>query len=382
MLYYNFKGENLSKLGFGGMRLPVTDGVIDQEKLQEMVDYAMEQGVNYFDTSYAYHNGTSEGALCAALRKYPRDSYYLADKFPGHEHRSVYRPAEIFQEQVDRCGVDYFDYFLAHNVTEYSLPTYLDERWGIMEYLIEQKKAGRIRHLGFSAHGRLDTIKAFMDAWGEHMEFCQLQVNPLDWTLQHAQEKYDYLTQAGLPVWVMEPLRGGMMCNFEGENRQKLQQLRPEETNAGMAFRWLQRLDNLGVILSGMSTMDMLTQNIATFQEHKPLTDEEAQVLKEVADSLVDSIPCTRCRYCVPKCPLELDIPNLLALLNDGRAVMRYTTRMGIDALPEEKRPGACIGCGSCMAMCPQNIQIPDLLAELQAKADKLMPWPELRKYD
>ncbi|MDD6786115.1 MAG: aldo/keto reductase [Eggerthellales bacterium] len=386
MIYTDFQDEKLSLFGMGCMRLPLIDGVdsnIDKAAATAMIDYAMEQGVNYYDVAWGYHGGNSELVVGEALSRYSRESFKLATKFPGYDLGNMGKVAEIFEEQLRKCQVEYFDFYLIHNVCEMNIDAYLDDaKYGTLSYLIEQKRAGRIRHLGFSAHGNVDTIRRFLEAYGEHMEFCQLQVNPLDWTLQHAQEKYDYLTQAGLPVWVMEPLRGGMMCNFEGENRQKLQQLRPEETNAGMAFRWLQRLDNLGVILSGMSTMDMLTQNIATFQEHKPLTDEEANILEEVANSLVDSIPCTRCRYCVPKCPLELDIPNLLALLNDGRAVMRYTTRMGIDALPEEKRPGACIGCGSCMAMCPQNIQIPDLLAELQAKADKLMPWPELRKYD
>ena len=385
MEYFNFQGQRVSRLGFGAMRLPVIDGNagnIDQEAVQALIDRALEGGVNYFDTAYIYHLGKSEASLCQALEKHPRESYLLADKFPGHEIRSVYKPAEIFQEQIDRCGVDYFDFYLLHNVTELSIDTYLDPRWNMVEFALEQKAAGRIRHVGFSTHGRLDTIQRFMERYGEHMEFCQLQVNYVDWSLQKIKEKYDYVSSFGIPVWVMEPLRGGLLAQVNEETAQRMAALRPQETPAAWAFRWLQSLNNIGVTLSGMNSFQQLEDNLATFSTCAPLSAEETQVVEDFGAELLDRIPCTSCRYCVHHCPLELDIPNLLEHANNARLGMNYTIRMGIDALPPEKRPDACIACGACMQACPQNINIPQELATLQTEVDKLPTWAETRKYD
>ncbi|MDD5832843.1 MAG: aldo/keto reductase, partial [Clostridiales bacterium] len=185
MLYNDFLGEKISRLGFGTMRLPLdSEGKIDEVKFGQMVDYAMANGVNYFDTAMPYHSGHSELAVGRALAKYPRDSFFLATKFPGHQVADSYDPAGVFEEQLRKCGVEYFDFYLLHNVTENSYGTYTDPKWGILDYFVEQKRLGRIRHLGFSTHGKLDMMKDFLDYAGEHMEFCQIQINYLDWTLQ------------------------------------------------------------------------------------------------------------------------------------------------------------------------------------------------------
>ena len=209
MLTNDFKEITLSRLGFGTMRLPVIGGnaaEIDEKQVDEMVDYAISHGINYFDTAYPYHGGMSEKVIGRSLSRYPRENYYLATKYPGHQLSSSYDPAAIFEEQLKKCGVDYFDFYLLHNVYENSIQVYTDERWGIVDYFVEQKRKGRIKHLGFSCHGRTDTLREFLDYCGDKMEFCQIQLNYLDWTLQDAKEKYELLTERGLGVWVMEPV--------------------------------------------------------------------------------------------------------------------------------------------------------------------------------
>ena len=214
MLTNDFQGLALSRLGFGAMRLPLLPGrkeptAIDEAQVDAMVDYAMAHGVNYFDTAHPYHGGLSERVLGRSLARYPRQRWYLADKYPGHQIAQRYDPAAIFEEQLERCGVDYFDFYLLHNVYENSIQVYMDPQWGILDYFVEQKRLGRIKHLGFSCHGGLPTLARFLDYCGDKMEFCQLQLNYLDWTLQQGREKYDLLTARGIPVWVMEPIRGG-----------------------------------------------------------------------------------------------------------------------------------------------------------------------------
>lgn len=219
MIYRSFQGKSLSLLGVGTMRLPtLADGTIDAEQVDRMTDYAMAHGVNYFDTAYPYHGGESERVIGASLSRYPRETYYLATKYPGHQILSNgYHPEEIFEEQLKKCGVEYFDFYLLHNVYEKSMETYLDPRWGIVDYFREQKRLGRIKHLGFSSHAGVEGLKTFLDYCGEDMEFCQIQLNYLDWTLQDGKEKYDLLTGRGIPVWVMEPVRGGRLANLTQE---------------------------------------------------------------------------------------------------------------------------------------------------------------------
>ena len=202
MMTDDFQGKQLSRLGFGTMRLPTNaDGSIDEARVAEMTAYALEHGVNYFDTAYPYHGGESERVIGRVLSKYPRNSYYLATKYPGHQIISTgYDPAEIFEEQLKKCGVEYFDFYLLHNVYEKSMEVYLDPQWGIVDYFKEQKRLGRIKHLGFSCHAETKGLKEFLDVCGEDMEFCQIQLNWLDWTLQDAKGKYELLTKRGIPV--------------------------------------------------------------------------------------------------------------------------------------------------------------------------------------
>ena len=374
MVYKNFQDLKLSALGMGAMRLPVIDGDdarIDESAAQEMVDYAMEHGVNYYDTAWGYHNGNSELVMGKALSKYPRDSYYLATKFPGYDLSNMDKVEEIFEKQLEKCGVEYFDFYLFHNVCEMNIDAYLNREYGIYEYLLKQKKEGRIRHLGFSAHGSVEVMKRFLEAYGKDMEFCQIQLNYLDWSFQDAKGKVELLNQHNIPVWVMEPLRGGKLASLTGEETAKLKELRPEETVPAWAFRFLQSLPSVTVVLSGMSDMTQMQENIRTFEEDKSLNDGEMKALLQMADEMVSKIalPCTACHYCVSHCPQELDIPGLLALYNEHCFTGGgFIAPMAMSAISEDKRPNSCIGCRSCEAVCPQQIKISEAMADFAQK--------------
>ena len=286
-----------------------------------------------------------------------------------------YDPKTLFEEQLRRCNVEYFDFYLLHNVFEESIHTFLDPKWGIMDYLKEQKRNGRIRHLGFSTHGRLDMMKEFLDEYGQDMEFCQIQLNYLDWTLQDAKEKYELLTRYGIPVWVMEPVRGGKLANFQDP---RLTALRPECTTASWGFRFLQALPNVKMILSGMSNMDHMMDNVETFAQPKPLSQEEIDLLLQIAEEMKNVIPCTGCRYCCDGCPMGLDIPAMMSICSDMRFAPVINSVIMIQALPEDKKPSACISCGKCTKVCPQNIDIPAVMQELSKRLEDMPSWVEI----
>ncbi len=371
MIYKRFKGLELSALGMGAMRLPVLDGKeadIDVEQTQKMVDLAMECGVNYYDTAWGYHDGNSEAVLGACLKKYPREQYYLATKFPGYDLDNHGKAEEIFETQLRRCGVDYFDFYFVHNVCELNIDSYLDPKTPDVEYLIEEKKKGRIRFLGFSAHGDLDVMKRFLNKYGEHMEFCQIQLNYVDWKLQKAKEKVELLKEWNLPVWVMEPLRGGMLTTLSDARAAILARVRPDMSQADWAFRFIQSIPEVVVTLSGMSNYEQMAQNIETFRDNIPLYKEGLDALEKVADDIIDSkaVPCTSCHYCTSHCPIELDIPKLIFARNEYRITDGgFLPLFTVNAMPEGKKPADCIACGSCAAVCPQQIAIPEVLAEL-----------------
>ena len=374
MQYRQFKNMELSLLGFGAMRLPVIDGNdanVDVEQTQRMVDYAMENGINYYDTAWGYHGEHCEEVMGQALRKYPRDQYYFADKFPGYDLANMPKVKEIFETQLKRTGLEFFDFYLLHNVCEMNVEQYLDPKYGIMDYLLEQKKEGRIKHLGFSCHGELPVLKKFLGVYGEEMEFCQLQLNYLDWTFQHGKEKVELLNEYDIPVWVMEPLRGGKLAKLDETQEKQLKALRPEEEIPAWALRFLQTLPEVKVILSGMSNEAQLRANIATLSEDLPLNDSEMKSLMQVAAELADerSVPCTACHYCMDHCPQGLDIPHLIELYNEHvlttkAGLFGFIAPMAMAAIPPEKQPAACLHCGSCEEVCPQQIKISDVMTD------------------
>lgn len=373
MVYKDFQGLKLSALGLGAMRLPVINGKdadLDSAAVEEMVAFAMEHGINYYDTAWGYHEGNSEIVMGKVLKKYDRDSFYLATKFPGYDLSNMPKVKEIFEKQLEKCGVEYFDFYLFHNVCEMNIDAYLDEKFGIYEYLTEQKRNGRIKHLGFSAHGSCEIMKRFLEAYGKDMEFCQIQLNYLDWTFQDGKEKVELLNSYHIPVWVMEPLRGGRLAKLSERDAGILKNLRPEESIPAWAFRFLQTLPEVTVTLSGMSNLEQLQENIRTFETEKPLSTEEMEALLSVADGMLNgTLPCTACHYCTSHCPKGLDIPMLLGLYNEHSfSGGGFLAPMALAAVPQEKQPSACIGCRSCEKVCPQQIKISEAMADFKVK--------------
>lgn len=381
MIYKKFKEEKLSLLGFGTMRLPLNaEGKIDEPQVEEMVKYAFAHGVNYFDTAYPYHDGDSERVIGRILSKYPRDSFFLADKFPGHQIFDDYTPERFFEEQLERCQVEYFDFYLLHNVYEKSIHTYKNPNWKIVDYLLEQKRNGRIKHLGFSSHGSREIMKEIIDYCQGELEFCLIQLNYLDWTLQGAKEKYEMLTELGIPVWVMEPVRGGKLAKLDSKWEDMLKERRPEESIPAWGFRFLQDLPNVHMVLSGMSATEHMKDNVQTFEDYKSLTEEERDLLFEIAESMKESVPCTTCQYCVAGCPKNIDIPKLISIYNELKFVPTVNASMRIEAMEETKRPQACIACGKCSRVCPQGIDIPKIMKELPELMKKLPTWEEISR--
>ena len=383
MITREFQNIRLSGLGFGAMRLPLTpEGEIDRAELDRMVDAAIAAGVNYFDTAYAYHGGKSENAIGASLRRYPRESWNLADKFPGHQNvkgLKPMQPEEVFEEQLKKCGVDYFDFYLLHNICENSLTHYYGMKINdCLSYFLEQKEKGRIRHLGFSSHATAETLAHFLDEYGEHFEFCQIQLNYVDWKLQNAKKKVELLRGHGIPIWVMEPVRGGRLAKFDEAIEVKMRDLRPDESTPAWAFRWLRTVPKPTMILSGMSNLAQMQDNLKTFSEDKPLNDEELAVLDEAAASLARMIPCTVCRYCCAGCPMGLDIPTLLSIANDMAVTKSFNVVARYTILGEGRQAADCIGCGQCEMVCPQKISVPEEMRRLAELMETQKTWEEV----
>lgn len=376
MIYKDFQGIQLSALGMGCMRLPTggENNEIDMEATKEMIAYAMERGINYYDTAWGYHGGFSEPVMGEILSSYPRESFYLATKFPGYDLGNMSRVREIFEKQLERCRVEYFDFYLFHTVSESNIDAYLDPQYGIFDFLVEQKRQGRIKHLGFSTHGSLETVERFLRAYGSEMEFCQVQLNWLDWRLQNAKAKVELLERWGIPVWVMEPVRGGRLCKLEEKHLDRLQAIAPSRTLPEWAFRFIQSIPSVKVTLSGMSNFDQLKENIDTFETDEPLSEEELALLLEVGSEMmaVGTYPCTSCRYCIEYCPQGINIPWMIELYN-GRIYSggEFKTPDVFRAMPKDKLPEGCLGCRACEAVCPQNIKISEMMKNFASKLGK-----------
>lgn len=362
----------------GNMRLPVSRGKIDRQKARAIIGYAMEQGVNYYDTAYVYHSGESESFLGEALSGYPRDSYYLGTKFYVMANPNI---EQVFEEQLRKLRTDYIDFYLIHCVNEETIGAYMAQDRRYMDFLLEQKAKGRIRHIGFSSHGKPETLEKFLN-WSDAFEFVQIQLNYLDWTMQNAKRQYEIITEYGLPVWVMEPVRGGRLASLGEKCDAMLKQAKPDWSIPAWAFHWLMGLPNVTMILSGMTTMEQVRDNVATFQTEEALTPEEKMLLTNVAAGYQSrlAVPCTACRYCCDGCPQEIDIPQMLRVLNELRVVPSTNAIMAVEALPKSRQPQSCLGCGACTAVCPQKIDIPGCMQELTERIAKIPSWIEISR--
>jgi len=360
---YKNTGTTLPLLGFGLMRLPQKDGKVDYPTAEAMVAKAMKAGCNYFDTAYMYHGGESEKFVGQVLSKYPRDSYYLTSKMPVMMMNSEADNERIFNEQLARTKAGYFDFYFLHWLNE----AHWEKAQSIktLDFMKKRKAEGKIRHLGFSYHGEPETLKKIAEAYP--WDLVQIQLNYLDWELCRSGEQYEVLTKLGIPVAVMEPLKGGTLVNLTPDAKKVFEKANPNVGAASWGLRYVASLPNVQVVLSGMSAPDQLEDNLKTFSPLKPLTDAERRTVAEALAAYRKSgaVPCTACKYCSP-CPAGVDIPRNLALHNQLKGGLPlFHAKLVYDAMKEDERASSCVHCGACKKKCPQAIDIPKFMTEI-----------------
>jgi predicted aldo/keto reductase-like oxidoreductase len=365
-------GEELSLLGFGLMRLPLKAGTreIDKALALEMVDYAKDKGVNYFDSAYMYHEGHSETFAGEALSRYDRSSYKLATKMPLAMIKKEEEVEKIFEEQLKKCRVEYFDYYLLHNVNRAHLKVAEDLK--VYEKLKEKQRQGKIRYLGFSFHDSPETLARVIGNYD--WDFTQIQLNYLDWDQQHAREQYEILEKNGIPVNVMEPVRGGSLADLGADATAIFKAADPKASIPSWAIRFAASLPGVQVVLSGMTAMEHVRDNVATMENFKPLSDAEREVIRKavLAYRTAGAVPCTGCRYCMD-CPQGVDIPQNLAVYNNylfkkerNMPGYNFGFNMEYDRIGEEKQSHNCVACRQCEEKCPQHIEISRQMELLQ----------------
>lgn len=358
-----FKDIQLSRLGMGNMRLPVVDGRdkdIDYAKAQAIIDYGMEHGITYYDTAYVYHEGESETFLGNAMKAYPRESYYIATKF-NYMANPDYKA--VFEEQLERLQTDYIDFYLIHAVMNGNYEDYLN--CGCIDYFLEQQKKGRIKYLGFSSHADPQQLEIFASHHG--WDFAQLQINYYDWQYGTAQKEYRILEERNIPIMVMEPVRGGRLAALTPEAEAILKEAHPDWSIPSWAFRFVRSLPQVQTILSGMGNLAQIEDNVGTFSDETPFTEDDRKLLFQALELFKKQVqvPCTACRYCTPNCPAEINIPEVLKVYNSYKVNGKGALR-GLDKIESKGKPQDCIGCGACAGHCPQNIKIPEIMAELK----------------
>ncbi len=397
-------GDKVSALGFGCMRWPMIDDgkggrIIDQEAVNEMVDYALEHGVNYFDTSPAYLMGQSEKAAGEALRRHPRSSYFIATKLSNFGDASAQASKKMFFDSQEQLHTDYFDYYLLHAIgrggKEAYKQRYVDN--GIVPFLLEQKKAGRIRNLGFSFHGAKHEFDYFMelhDSGEQVWDFCQIEMNYVDWKHAdgvrnvNADYLYEQLDKREIPIVIMEPLLGGRLARVPEGIARQMKEREPDRSVASWAFRFCATYPRVLTVLSGMTNMDPLKENIQTFGHFQPLSAEEIEFLERMATQMMEYplVNCTDCKYCMP-CPWGIDIPGTFQHYNkaitDGTyaqstaqkdyAKLKKAYLVSYDrAVATVRQADHCIACGECLSHCPQSIPIPQQLQRIARYVENL----------
>lgn len=365
-------GFKEKKLGFGCMRLPVVNDdmeQIDDELFCKMIDTFMEQGFTYVDTAYPYHNQKSEGAVKRCLvERYPREKFYLADKMPVWNVKEYADYERLFNEQLERCGVEYFDFYLLHAMNKERVAE--TEKLGGYEFVQKMKAEGKIKHIGFSFHDTADVLDEILKNHPE-MEFVQLQINYYDWESENVQSRrcYETAVKYGVPVIVMEPVKGGTLANLAPEAAEILRGLDADASYASFAVRYVASLDNVFMVLSGMSDYEQLVDNTSYMKEFVPLSETEQDGIAKVVEALakLPTIACTKCRYCVDDCPQKINIPGLFQAYNN---VVQFgdnaVTRKGYGHVIKDRGlASSCVKCGLCEGHCPQHLEIRKLLEKV-----------------
>lgn len=363
-----------SKLGFGLMRLPKDkQGQIKLDEVQRMVDSYMERGFNYFDTAYVYE-GSEEAIRQTLVEKYPRDVYTLADKLPAWKLTCQEDVERIFQESLNRTGVDYFDFYLLHSVEKSHYPTY--EKYQCFDFIQEMKKQGKIKYMGFSFHDDADFLDKVLTEHPE-IDFVQLQLNYLDWENEVIQSRrnYEVARKHHKPIIVMEPVKGGTLASFSDDIEKIYKDYAPQKSIASWALRYVASLDGVMTILSGMSNAQQMNDNLDTMTHFEKINNEEAKLIKQVTDQVLSypTIPCTKCRYCTPGCPMHIQIPDLFTAYNSAKMYgenRRYDTYYKDHSTGDYQPAKACIACGQCESVCPQHLEIISLLKEVSEVFD------------
>lgn len=365
--------REMKKLGFGGMRFPQQDPEkpesIDQEQVNRMVDAFLEKGFCYFDTAYVYHQGLSEGAFRQALARYDRDRYLIADKMPTFSVTGPEQYAPIFQEQLERCGVEYFDYYLLHNLNRHTYEN--TEKFGGFDFAARMKEEGKVRHWGFSFHDTPELLEKILTRHPE-VEFVQLQLNYVDWDspIVEAGRCYEVAKKHGKPVIVMEPVKGGGLAKDLPEDcKALLTEYHPEKSCASWALRFAASLENVMMVLSGMSSLEQMEDNLRTMDDPEPLNEEEKKIINQVRARINEAIkiPCTHCNYCTDTCPQKVDIPGYFAIYNglqQFKTLDHHTFQYNRQIVGHGKASD-CIACGQCEAHCPQHIEIIERLKDV-----------------
>ena len=367
-----FHDLEIPLLGFGCMRLPMKNDLeIDMQELDRMVDYCMKYGANYFDTAYMYVNSQSENAMGKILKHYKRKDFMLADKSPIYKMKTQSDVGRIFEEQLKKCQVEYFDFYMCHNINKNTVDTYRNVN--MYDELLKLKNEGKIKYLGFSFHGTPDILREVVK---EHKwDFCQLQINYLDWDVVKAHEQYEIVQAENIPVTVMEPLRGGGLVNLSDKALEKLKSSYPDTTPAAFGLRWAASRQNVITVLSGMSNLQQVKENIATFMNYKDMTAEEERVADEIAKIIQSQgeINCTACKYCMEVCPRGINIPAIFSLYNQYKVSgVGMMFKIYYETLAENEQAHNCIKCNLCNRNCPQNLEIPKLLAKIDEEYKKV----------
>lgn len=364
-------GKVMPLLGYGCMRFPVKDDKIDFEKAKELIHHAYNSGINYFDTAYNYHGGESEIFLGKVLPEFKRESYYLTSKLPVWKVNEEGDAEKLFNEQLQKCNTEYFDFYLLHSLNKKTIETV--KKFNLYDFIAKKKAEGKIKHIGFSFHDSNEVLNEFAAAY--EWDFVQLQINYWDWEEDEAKSQYETLEKLNIPCFVMEPVRGGFLASFAPHVMEHFKNYNPDASIASWALRWVASLPNVAIILSGMSNMEQLNDNIKTFTDLKQIEDNEQKVIDKVVEDLrkIKPVPCTGCRYCM-ECPYGVDIPGIFDIYNDYKKSenKQIACRSYFVFTSDEERADKCQECGECVTKCPQQINIPDELKVIHEKMTEI----------